>query len=216
MGLRERKAQQTRQRIVTVASAMFAKQGFDATTMEAIAAAAEVHPATLYRYFPSKDLIVLAEFATIAELVAKRLEEAPADEDLSHSMRAAVDAVFAQHEGAGGGGAGGSGAGAGGSGAVGQHADMRDIIDQSPAARARVWDLLEHERQRIGAIIAERIGEPASSPRVVLSARFLVMLVETAADLTRYDPDPEAPHRTVAGLIDVVASGQLIVPAGEA
>jgi AcrR family transcriptional regulator len=54
LGLRERKKAKTRATIRTEAFRLFRQQGFQATTVEQVAAAAEVSPATFFRYFPTK------------------------------------------------------------------------------------------------------------------------------------------------------------------
>ncbi len=59
-GLRERKKQELRHRIVREAVALFAEKGLDATTMEEVAAAADVSVGTLYNYFGSKGALLLA------------------------------------------------------------------------------------------------------------------------------------------------------------
>src|SRR3984893_3136175 len=59
VGLRERKAKKTRKPIFSEALQLFKRDGYEQTTMEAIAEAAEVSPSTLYRYFLTKDLILL-------------------------------------------------------------------------------------------------------------------------------------------------------------
>lgn len=57
-GLRERKKVRTRNDIVESATRLFLDRGFDATTMDEIAAAAEVSRSTLFRYFGTKESLV--------------------------------------------------------------------------------------------------------------------------------------------------------------
>lgn len=59
-GLRERKKQAIRHRIIETAARLFAEVGIDAATMEEIAAAADVSVATLYNYFGTKNGLLLA------------------------------------------------------------------------------------------------------------------------------------------------------------
>ncbi|MEV6694628.1 TetR family transcriptional regulator [Micromonospora sp. NPDC051196] len=62
-GLRERKKAKTRAAIQEHALRLFAAQGYEATTIEQIADAAEVSPSTVFRYFASKeDLVVSDEY----------------------------------------------------------------------------------------------------------------------------------------------------------
>jgi AcrR family transcriptional regulator len=59
MGLRELKRERTRRLISDKAFELFTDRGFGRTTVEQIAAAAEVGPSTLYRYYPTKERLVL-------------------------------------------------------------------------------------------------------------------------------------------------------------
>jgi len=58
-GLRERKKRETRARILRSAARLFAKRGFDATTIREIAEDADIARATFFNYFPEKGAVVL-------------------------------------------------------------------------------------------------------------------------------------------------------------
>ena len=60
-GLRERKKARTKATIQREAVRLFLDRGYDATTVEQVAAAAEVAPSTVFRYFPTKEDLVLTD-----------------------------------------------------------------------------------------------------------------------------------------------------------
>jgi AcrR family transcriptional regulator len=80
-GLRERKKAKTRRTIQDVALRLFAEQGYDATTVEQIAAAAEVSPSTFFRYYPTKEDVLIEDDydpMLVEALVAQPPELSPA------------------------------------------------------------------------------------------------------------------------------------------
>ncbi len=84
-GLRERKKLKTRIAIRDATYRLIREQGYEATTVEQIAEAAEVSPSTVFRYFPTKEDIVLTdEFDPFLE---QQLRERPADEPIVESLR---------------------------------------------------------------------------------------------------------------------------------
>jgi AcrR family transcriptional regulator len=60
-GLRERKKARTKASIQEHAVRLFRAQGYDATTVEQVAEAAEVSPSTVFRYFPTKEDLVISD-----------------------------------------------------------------------------------------------------------------------------------------------------------
>jgi AcrR family transcriptional regulator len=86
--LRERKRTRTRLMIQTEALRLFAEKGYAQTTVEEIADAAAISPRTFFRYFPSKeDVVMWDEYDPLA---LELLEARPADEPLAESFRAVI------------------------------------------------------------------------------------------------------------------------------
>jgi len=92
-GLRERKKAKTRAAIREHALRLFRERGYSATTVEQIAAAAEVSPATFFRYFPTKEDVVLQDDLDVITLEA--LEAQPAELGPIAAMRAATKSMLA-------------------------------------------------------------------------------------------------------------------------
>jgi AcrR family transcriptional regulator len=94
VGLRERKKARTRAAIRQHALRLFTEQGYDITTVEQIAAAAEVSPATFFRYFPTKEDVVLQDDFDI--LAFAEMEALPPDVSPIAAFRAAAAAARQQ------------------------------------------------------------------------------------------------------------------------
>lgn len=74
-GLREQKRRQTHQRIAEVGLSSFLAKGYEATTLEEIAAAAGISRRTLFYYFKSKDDILLAHLSGYADILKSAILE---------------------------------------------------------------------------------------------------------------------------------------------
>jgi AcrR family transcriptional regulator len=86
-GLRERKHRRTRETIVRVALQLFSEQGYRATTLPQVAAAAEIAPSTLHTYFASKEDIVFGPHEAVRESVTTRIRDRPQSETLNDALR---------------------------------------------------------------------------------------------------------------------------------
>ena len=76
-GLRERKKQRTRSLLVDAAVQLCEKQGFEKTTVDQIAAVADVSPRTFSRYFATKDAVILALIDDMVDAIGVQLERQP-------------------------------------------------------------------------------------------------------------------------------------------
>lgn len=85
---RDRRKDRTRRVIQAEALRLFADKGFAATTIEEIAAAADVAPRTFFRYFPTKvEVVFWADYQpTLANFVATRPGDEPAIQTLRHGI----------------------------------------------------------------------------------------------------------------------------------
>jgi AcrR family transcriptional regulator len=87
LGLRDRKKLETWRSIRTAAVDLFLDRGYEAVSVEDIAAAANVSPSTFFNYFTTKEAVVFdpdpADASTRSDLLATR----PPDEPLWASLR---------------------------------------------------------------------------------------------------------------------------------
>jgi AcrR family transcriptional regulator len=95
-GLRERKKQRTRSLLIDAAVQLCDKQGFEKTTVDQIAAVADVSPRTFSRYFATKDAVILALIDDMVDAIAVQLERQPPDMPEFEALLAAhIDMVRA-------------------------------------------------------------------------------------------------------------------------
>jgi AcrR family transcriptional regulator len=161
-GLRERKKARTRAAIREHALRLFREQGYDATTVEQIAEAAEVSPSTFFRYFPTKEDVVLQDDMDLFFMEVFRAQ--PAGLSPLAAMRAALRAAFAGL-------------------AADDMAQLQEAMELAvavPAVRARMLEELARTSQVIAQAIADRSGKAASDFPVQMLAGAVVGIAMAA------------------------------------
>ena len=93
LGLRDRKKIQTRRVIRNEAMRLIEENGYANTTVEQIAEAAEVSPSTFFRYFPSKEMVLMAN--DLDQVTIDALEQQPADMPSLQAFRRALEITMA-------------------------------------------------------------------------------------------------------------------------
>jgi AcrR family transcriptional regulator len=142
LGLRERKKAKTRASIQEHALRLFHERGYEETTVEQIADAAEVSPSTFFRYFPTKEDVVL--YDAFDPLLIEAFRAQPAELSPIQAMRGAVREVF-------------------GSLTAEQIEPMRErgmLIFSIPELRAAMLDQVAESGQMMVDLLAERMGRP--------------------------------------------------------
>jgi AcrR family transcriptional regulator len=162
MGLRERNAERTREHLIDVALELFFTQGYEQTTMEQVAERAEVSSTTLYRYFPTKDLLLLHQPPDFdwGEALAERPEDEPLNVSLSLLLRDTLESMSSRPE----------------------SAQLHQLIDETPTARARLWDIVNQKRSNFEKAIAGRTGRPSDDIVVAMTARMMYQIYDVVFD----------------------------------
>lgn len=149
MDWRERKKAETRQRLQEHALRLFVERGYEATTVEQIAAAAGVSHMTFFRYFPTKEDAVLSD--SYDPLLVAAIRARPRTEDPVTRIRAALRA---------------------GLGAIYPHIKEALLVRtrlalRTPALRARLWENQFATRDLLAGAVED--GEPTFATKILAS-----------------------------------------------
>jgi AcrR family transcriptional regulator len=139
-GLRERKKAKTKAAIQYHALRLFHQQGYDVTTVEQIAEAAEISPSTFFRYFPNKEDVVL--YDDFDPLIYAAFEAQPSELNPLNALRCAFHEVFAHLP-------------------LTEKEKLREranLVLAVPELRQRMLDQLVDAMQLMAELLAKRIG----------------------------------------------------------
>lgn len=152
-GLRERKRQRVREALAEAALGLFLDRGFEATTVDAVAAAAGVSPRTFFRYFASKEEVVFVLQDGMSAEIAAVATARPASEPPLAALRHAVLALLGPYD-------------------RDDAAALCRLVMKTPALRARNHEKYGVMEETLVPVVAERLGP---DPTLGLRPRLIVM-----------------------------------------
>lgn len=162
MTIQERK-ERTRAVLAQTAAELFVSKGFDRTTVEEIAQVAGFSPRTFFRYFATKEEVVMSFLWLKVDQLLQSLAVRPKDESLLESVQIVFRSVRGDSE-------------------VEQDRQLLRMLATTPSLRAR-WLVDGWESAvRLRPIIAERLGLATDHQRVALVSNVLFMIAETVLD----------------------------------
>lgn len=190
-GLRERKKQRTRRTIEQAALELFETHGFDGTTIDDIAAAAEIAPRTFFHYFPSKEDVVVTDYALRLDAIVDILREGPGSQTPWRALRAAFLQVAADYESE-------------------RHQLLRRfrIISTTPSVSARGLQLQAEWEDAVSAAVSNWLEvdpSEAMEPRLLAGAALAAMRASLAHWLATGGHSPLPDH--VSRCFDLMESG---------
>jgi len=192
LGLRERKKAKTRAAIQQHALRLFRDQGYSETTVDQIADAAEVSQSTFFRYFPTKEDVVLYDDydpQLIAAFRAQPAELSPIAA-LRGAMRAVLGALPAEQ--------------------LDLERERGVLIFAVPALRARFMDEFAATIGVISELIATRTGRDPDDPLVRNFAGAIIGVALASAQTMVEDPRADYLALLDTGLIHLEAGLPLL------
>jgi AcrR family transcriptional regulator len=195
-GLRERKKQRTREALIDAAHALFCANGFEATTIDQIAEAVEVSSRTFFRYFTSKEDVVLSLADEQITAVLEAFAAQPADMPVLTAMRTAAVEVVRAYE------------------AEARFHSLQNLISVSPALTAARVERGTARFDEMARLIGARMGvDTAADPRPYLVASVALCAVQTAVDAWRAAGHQAPESELIRQAFDLLSTG-LDYPAG--
>ena len=157
-GLRQRKKARTRALIQEHALRLFHEQGYETTSVEQIAAAAEVSPSTVFRYFPTKPDLVI--YDDLDDRMIEAFRAQPPGLSALQALRATVRSAFG--------------------GLAGEELALqreRELLMRSvPELREAMLGELARTIREIADLVADRTGRPADDDAVLALAGAVIGL----------------------------------------
>lgn len=163
-GLRERHRRRTEATLEEAALALFEERGFDLVTVDDIAAAADISRRTFFRYFATKEDVLLADQPRRLEELRAALAARPAEEPALSALRHALLSLADEHE---------------------QNRDLllrkARIVRATPSLQIRWMGMQRAWEQAVTEMVAERLGvDPLADLRPGVIAAATLASLRTA------------------------------------
>jgi AcrR family transcriptional regulator len=177
-GLRERKRAETHARIQAEAIRLFLERGFETTTLDDIAEAADVSRRSLFHYFESKEEIVLSARADFPKIIAEAIGQRPAAESLLEMVENALIDTATSYGST-------------------QTRALSRLIRDTPALSAGEQAKYEHVERALAKALADRKSLPEidTACRVTAAAAIGILKLAVEAWLAGNDSGPEKNFR---------------------
>ncbi|WP_181796533.1 TetR family transcriptional regulator [Streptomyces sp. WELS2] len=194
--LAQRKRQLVADELTQAALGLLARGGFDAVTVDEIAAAAGVSKRTFFRYFASKEDVVVQFLTGLGAAMREELASRPASEPpstaLRHTVWRSIDACAGQTE---------------------RTLRVVQLILGTPALLARFLERQAQWREELAAVVAERLGlDPAAELYPRLAAGMALTAFHTVLQQWSESDGTEDPAALTDECFAVIAPALDAVP----
>jgi AcrR family transcriptional regulator len=189
--MRERRRRRQAAEIELIALRLFAARGFEAVTVDEIAASADISKRTFFRYFATKDEILLGDRRKVEDCLADALQNAPTDRTGIEVMRETLIALSRECE------------------ADAEGTALRQILfKESHTAMAAAHEQQRLFHHRLAPLMARRMATDSTKDfRPALIINVLVSATYVAQWHALVLGGDEPPHRLVAKAIDHAIAG---------
>jgi AcrR family transcriptional regulator len=179
--LHDWKVRLMRARLAELALTPLLERGFDAVTIDELAEAAGISRRTFFRYFATKEELVIGTFDEAGVALLAELEHRVATEAPLTALRSTLDAIITAF-----------------GGGRGRGLETLDLIRRTPALRGHFLVKQDDWTLRIAAILVSRAepGDASAPMRAQLTARVAMAAIDTM--LLTWSERPSADLRTIA------------------
>lgn len=168
--LRERSRRAVQAELVELAQGLFVERGYEATTVDEIAAAAGMSKRSFFRYFANKEELVLGKYDLLGEELLRRLQERPVSEPLWTSLRRMFDGIVGYFAD---------------SAHASRAVEMERVVASTPTLHAAYLHRISRMQAEVGALACARAeANDDVGPTAIVGAAFACLAAARAAQVS--------------------------------